>query len=137
MDHRKTTYDFRAAETRAVDLNAMRDFEQELERLHQQIESLATRDHVGAGELAELDGCRILMARAGLTLQQKLMPVLDGIQKRALTYAGPVAVRTACADITRIEPDGRQLAPIKSGFELPPEYRETLVDKVKLAILKR
>jgi hypothetical protein len=136
MDHKRMTYDFRAAEARAVDLNAIRDFQQELERLHQQIEFLATRHDVCTEDLAELDGARVLVARAGLTLQQKVMPVLDELQNCALNYAGAAAVRTACADIIRTERDETPIDSIKSGFELPAEYRETIVDEVKSALTR-
>jgi hypothetical protein len=44
---------------------------------------------------------------------------------------GPRRSGAACGDITRTESDGRQLAPIKSEFELPREYRESIADKVR------
>jgi hypothetical protein len=90
MNYRTLTDEFRMAESRALDLNATKALQQELGRLHNEIEYLAAR---GKLDTDALNGCKVVMARAGLAIQQKLMPLLTEVETEALNYAGPAAIR--------------------------------------------
>jgi hypothetical protein len=84
-----------------------------------------------------------LIARRGLEIQQKLIPILSRLAAECLKSAGADAVRVVCAPIERLGTgrDGEPLTPISSGFSVPPEYAESpitaAVSAVKRAVTGR
>jgi hypothetical protein len=78
---------------------------------------------------------RVVLARAGLTVQQKTVPTLKQIADRCLEIAGTAAVRQACTP-SRMEGtdwQGKPYAQSAPEFTLPEGY-ETLGSKIKSAI---
>ena len=68
--------------------------------------------------------CQQAIARHGLTIRQHLVPALDEFATMCFSIAGKDAVRVACAPITRegTGHDGKPLASIPSGFEMPDVF---------------
>lgn len=78
---------------------------------------------------------KMIIARAGLRLQQKSIPAIKAMADRCLELAGADAVRAVCAPTQRDGTDiqGKLYKPTPSEFTLPAGY-EPVGQKIKTLI---